>query len=153
MGACQRPPVDLSHVPRCSSWRPVGTRQRLQPITRATLHAPMGASGTLSPAPLLHGVGMDVLQWARANGCPRGEGTIRAAVRGGHLDVLQWACANGCPPGPLTIAGARALMAAKRLEDEEYLYVEKFFCCKFELTEERQERVKAVAEWLRANGF
>ncbi|KAJ1631294.1 hypothetical protein T492DRAFT_839317 [Pavlovales sp. CCMP2436] len=31
-------------------------------------------------------------------------------------------------------------MAAKRLEDEEYLYVEKFFCCKFELTEERQER-------------
>ncbi|KAJ1618337.1 hypothetical protein T492DRAFT_892227 [Pavlovales sp. CCMP2436] len=72
----------------------VGTRQRLQPITRATLHAPMGASGTLSPAPLLHGVGMD---WARANGCNWDEQTILAAER--VEAVVEWLRANGCPEG------------------------------------------------------
>ncbi len=37
------------------------------------------------------------LQWARANGCPWGKGTCKAAAEGGHLQVLQWARANGSP--------------------------------------------------------
>jgi hypothetical protein len=40
---------------------------------------------------------MEVLQWARANGCPWNWRTCAAAARNGHLDVLQWARANGCP--------------------------------------------------------
>jgi hypothetical protein len=46
------------------------------------------------------GVGhLDVLRWARANGCEWDEGTCYAAAGGGHLAVLQWARANGCPWG------------------------------------------------------
>ena len=39
---------------------------------------------------------LEVLQWARQNGCPWNELTCSAAA-GGHLDVLQWAHENGCP--------------------------------------------------------
>ena len=40
---------------------------------------------------------LEVLQWARENGCPWDAGTCRAAAEGGHLEVLQWARENGCP--------------------------------------------------------
>jgi hypothetical protein len=40
---------------------------------------------------------LEMLKYARANGCPWDEGTCAAAARGGHLDVLMWARANGCP--------------------------------------------------------
>ena len=39
---------------------------------------------------------VEVLRWARANGCDWGSGTCAAAAGGGHLEVLQWARANGC---------------------------------------------------------
>jgi hypothetical protein len=39
---------------------------------------------------------LEVLQWARANGCGWGISTCHEAARGGHLEVLQWARANGC---------------------------------------------------------
>jgi hypothetical protein len=39
---------------------------------------------------------LEVLQWARANGCEWDEYTCSDAARGGHLEVLQWARANGC---------------------------------------------------------
>jgi hypothetical protein len=45
----------------------------------------------------LYGGHLEVLQWARANGCPWNEFTTSAALYGGHLEVLQWARANGCP--------------------------------------------------------
>ena len=40
---------------------------------------------------------LEVLQWARANGCPWDEETCAFATIGGHLEVLQWLHANGCP--------------------------------------------------------
>jgi hypothetical protein len=40
---------------------------------------------------------LDVLPWARANGCPWEESTCANAAKGGHLKVLQWARTNGCP--------------------------------------------------------
>ena len=40
---------------------------------------------------------LDVLQWARANGCPWYENMCKEAVRGGHLEVVKWLRANGCP--------------------------------------------------------
>ena len=39
---------------------------------------------------------LDVLRWARKNGCPWDEETCAAAARGGHLRVLQWAREKGC---------------------------------------------------------
>ena len=39
---------------------------------------------------------LEVLKWARANGCPWDEDTCFFAAQGGHLEVLQWARANGC---------------------------------------------------------
>ena len=38
-----------------------------------------------------------VLQWARANGCPWNAKTCEQAAMGGHLEILQWAHANSCP--------------------------------------------------------
>ena len=40
---------------------------------------------------------LEVLQWARAHGCPWDKWTCAYAAEGGHLEVLQWARANGCP--------------------------------------------------------
>jgi len=40
---------------------------------------------------------LDVLQLARAHGCPWGAARCSDAARGGHLAVLQLARAHGCP--------------------------------------------------------
>jgi len=40
---------------------------------------------------------LDVLKWARANGCPWDSFYCSSAERNGHLDVLTWARENGCP--------------------------------------------------------
>ena len=40
---------------------------------------------------------LELLQWARENGCPWDFRTCEAAARGGHLEVLQWAREHGCP--------------------------------------------------------
>jgi hypothetical protein len=40
---------------------------------------------------------LEVLQWARANGCPWNERTCALAAESRQLEVLQWARANGCP--------------------------------------------------------
>ena len=40
---------------------------------------------------------LEVLKWARANGCPWDGRTCAFAAEGGHLEVLKWARANGCP--------------------------------------------------------
>ena len=39
---------------------------------------------------------LEVLKWARANGCPWHEEACTAAAEGGHVEVLKWLCANGC---------------------------------------------------------
>ncbi len=40
---------------------------------------------------------LEVLQWARANGCPWDERTCSHAAANDHLDVLRWAHDNDCP--------------------------------------------------------
>ena len=40
---------------------------------------------------------LNVLRWARENGCPWDERTCKLAAEEGHLEVFNWACANGCP--------------------------------------------------------
>jgi hypothetical protein len=40
---------------------------------------------------------LDVLKWAREQGCPWEEGICRDAAKLGHLEMLQWARAHGCP--------------------------------------------------------
>merc|ERR1719443_954090 len=50
---------------------------------------------------------LEVLQWARAHGCPWGEDTCAYAAEGGHLEVLKWARAHGCPWCWMTCAGWR----------------------------------------------
>ena len=39
---------------------------------------------------------LEVLQWARANGCRWNAWLCSGAAEGGHLEVLKWARANGC---------------------------------------------------------
>ena len=39
---------------------------------------------------------LEVLQWARANGCPWHKFTCRWAAELGHLEILKWPRANGC---------------------------------------------------------
>ncbi|KAL6076337.1 Ankyrin repeat domain-containing protein [Balamuthia mandrillaris] len=40
---------------------------------------------------------LEMVQWAREQGCPWDETTCRLAARGGHLAVLEWARDRGCP--------------------------------------------------------
>jgi hypothetical protein len=40
---------------------------------------------------------LDVLRWARTNGCSWDEDTCSGAAWHGKLEMLQWARANGCP--------------------------------------------------------
>ena len=38
---------------------------------------------------------LEVLRWARANGCPWDEATCASAAESGHFEVLKWACETG----------------------------------------------------------
>jgi hypothetical protein len=40
---------------------------------------------------------LDVLQWARANGCPWSKETCTYAAEAGQFEVLKWLRSNGCP--------------------------------------------------------
>ena len=40
---------------------------------------------------------LEVLKWARENGCDWEEYTSIYAASNGHLEVLKWAIENGCP--------------------------------------------------------
>jgi hypothetical protein len=40
---------------------------------------------------------LDLLKWARRNGCPWNEGTCTSAAKNGDLVLLKWARRNGCP--------------------------------------------------------
>ena len=40
---------------------------------------------------------LEVLQWARAHGCPWDEMVCKEAAANGHREVLEWARAQGCP--------------------------------------------------------
>ena len=40
---------------------------------------------------------LEVLKWARENGCPWDSFTCSYAALNGHLEVLRWAKENGCP--------------------------------------------------------
>ena len=43
------------------------------------------------------GCHLEVLKWARANGCPWDWRTCSEAAYGGHLELLRWARENGAP--------------------------------------------------------
>ena len=40
---------------------------------------------------------LEVEQWARGRDCPRDQSTCHTAARRGHLEVLMWAREHGCP--------------------------------------------------------
>ncbi|CAB9521857.1 ankyrin repeat protein [Seminavis robusta] len=40
---------------------------------------------------------LEILKWARENGCPWNEDTCEMASSGGYLEVLKWAREHGCP--------------------------------------------------------
>ena len=40
---------------------------------------------------------LNVLEWARENGCPWDYDTYVKAASEGHLEVLKWLRENGCP--------------------------------------------------------
>ncbi|CAB9528076.1 ankyrin repeat protein [Seminavis robusta] len=40
---------------------------------------------------------LEVLKWARENGCPWDDYTCSQAAKTGHLEILKWARENGCP--------------------------------------------------------
>ena len=45
---------------------------------------------------------LEMLKWARENGCPWDECTCAVAAQNGHLEMLKWARENGCPWDVLT---------------------------------------------------
>ena len=58
---------------------------------------PMVAIGIVGTCRTAAGGGhLEVLQWARTNGCDWDSSTCSNAAAGGYLEVLQWAAENGC---------------------------------------------------------
>ena len=49
---------------------------------------------------------IELLKWARGEGCPWNELTCSRAVKGGHLEVIQWLRARGCPWDEWTCSSA-----------------------------------------------
>ncbi len=62
---------------------------------------------------------LEVLKWARANGCEWDALTCASAAHGGHLEVLKWARANGCEWDALTCA--RCLEVAKDVAIKQWI--------------------------------
>ena len=40
---------------------------------------------------------LNILKWARENGCEWNSDTCTYAAKNGHLETLKWARENGCP--------------------------------------------------------
>ena len=81
---------------------------RARGVGRASRGATVGACermsvghNTCSAAAL--GGHLEVLQWARANGCPWDATTCLHAKVGGNIELLNWAIANGCPTHPAVL--------------------------------------------------
>jgi hypothetical protein len=51
---------------------------------------------------------IEILQWARINGCKWDSFTCESAAQGGQLDTLKWARKNGCPWDKHTCSSAAA---------------------------------------------
>ena len=39
---------------------------------------------------------LELLQWARAQGCPWRQRTVTCAIASGHVGMLEWMMAHGC---------------------------------------------------------
>ena len=65
-----------------------------------------GARGIRRTCQFAAGGGLEVLRWARQNGCPWDEFVSGAAAKRGRLEVLRWAHENGCPWDEMTCANA-----------------------------------------------
>ncbi len=39
---------------------------------------------------------LEILKWARENGCDWGTDTCSSAAAGGHFEIIKWARENGC---------------------------------------------------------
>ena len=66
---------------------------------------------------------LEVLQWARANGCPWDEDTCSMAAHNGHLEVLQWARTTGCPWDERTCG-----MAVREGHRDVFLWAREYGC-------------------------
>ena len=53
------------------------------------------------------------LAWAKELGCPWNENTCAKAAEGGHLEVLQWARANGCSVGREDLPRSRGIRSPR----------------------------------------
>jgi murein DD-endopeptidase MepM/ murein hydrolase activator NlpD len=74
----------------------------LRPGDRVTIGQQLGLVGNTTNGSFA-GMGahlhLELLQWARAQGCPWDEEICALAAEGGHLEILQWARDQGCPGG------------------------------------------------------
>ena len=84
----------------CASAAMIGDPEALKALRR---NFPWGMSTCAFAA---WGGHLEMLKWARANGCPWNELTCACAAEHGHLKVLQWARANDCPWNDETCAKA-----------------------------------------------
>ena len=104
--------------PRCGSTRTPGCSGPLPPPwTRTRAAGSCAGSRCCAPGEKNRGLPgsrtlaamngqLEVLQWARAHGCPWGEFTCAFAAMHGHLDVLKWARAQVCTWNAWTCAHA-----------------------------------------------
>jgi hypothetical protein len=112
----------------------------------------IGASGwserTCSSAAF--GGHLEVLQWLKANGCPRDSRVFRYAGLEGHMHVLEWAFANGCPRN----AEVRSFAAceAGNLRVVQWAHANGFEMDYTTCANAAREGNMDILQWARANG-
>ena len=88
----------------CALLSRVGKQWLATVVSRDLPLAGQGAAVPLKIADFVASV--EMLAWAKANGCPWREGTCNSIARSGHLAVLQWARELHCPWGAGTCEDA-----------------------------------------------
>ena len=84
------------------------TARRVEGVARGRLPVAQAAGAAAAM-----GGHLEVLQWARENGCPWNKQTCHNAAKCGHLEVLQWARANDCQCDRFTCAWAAMVDIAR----------------------------------------
>ena len=98
-------PVDvLEAIARAADPTVRGVLRHVSPELRAAVKSDAEASAAMK-IPVVCGR-LELLRWARKQGCPWSEETFVAAAGGGHLEVLRWLREQGCPWGKKTFAAA-----------------------------------------------
>jgi hypothetical protein len=96
---------------------------------------------------------LEIIKWAKSEGCEWGENAVTCAVVGGSLEIIIWLRENGCPWDENCILAAAYygdLVILKWMKNNGFVFDERILEKVYK--EAKQENHLKVMEWLHENG-